>query len=365
MSDSLKVSKVSINSYSSEALQGLWLQFEADNLSFFTSWFWLSTWLAQMKPAAELFLCHQNEQLIGFGLFVRHETQQKGFRWQSYHLHATGETSADQIWIEHNQVVASKANQDKVALAFCRYILANSLAEEVVLPGFLQSSCTRIERSMGSSSIEEIYWQSKSYVFELTAEYADFANLLSVWSKNTRSQIKRSIKAYESLGEINMQFAQSVGQAIIWLKQAGELHQTQWTDSGFANPRFVNFHHALIKSSFEHGLIDVIKVEVNGTVLVYLYNFKYQGHVYFYLSAINYEHKGNQFRPGLMAHAYAIQYYASQGMKYYDFMAGEARYKASLANQVGFMQTTGFKKANLKTKLFNNVRALAYKLKLK
>lgn len=38
-------------------------------------------------------------------------------------------------------------------------------------------------------------------------------------------------------------------------------------------------------------------------------------------------------KPGLLAHALAIQYYAENGRAEYDFLAGDSQYKRSLTSQ--------------------------------
>jgi CelD/BcsL family acetyltransferase involved in cellulose biosynthesis len=51
--------------------------------------------------------------------------------------------------------------------------------------------------------------------------------------------------------------------------------------------------------------------------------------VLFYQSGLNYS-AGNQYRPGLVSHYFAILHNAAQNMDSYDFLAGDADYKKSL-----------------------------------
>jgi CelD/BcsL family acetyltransferase involved in cellulose biosynthesis len=68
--------------------------------------------------------------------------------------------------------------------------------------------------------------------------------------------------------------------------------------------------------------------------LGYLYNFQYGERVYSYQSGFSYS-DDNRHRPGLLAHALAIEQARQRGMRVYDFLAGDAPYKARLGRQLG------------------------------
>jgi len=69
-------------------------------------------------------------------------------------------------------------------------------------------------------------------------------------------------------------------------------------------------------------------------VLGYLYNFEYGERVYSYQSGFSYS-DDNRHRPGLLAHALAIEQARQRGMRVYDFLAGDAPYKARLGQKLG------------------------------
>jgi CelD/BcsL family acetyltransferase involved in cellulose biosynthesis len=72
---------------------------------------------------------------------------------------------------------------------------------------------------------------------------------------------------------------------------------------------------------------------VAGEVVIgYLYNFCYNGSVLGYQSGFDYAAAGTHERPGLTCHHMAIERAAASGMWRYDFLAGEDRYKTSLAS---------------------------------
>jgi len=69
-------------------------------------------------------------------------------------------------------------------------------------------------------------------------------------------------------------------------------------------------------------------------VLGYFYNFIYRQRVYFYLAGLAPVADKLQ-KPGLVGHSLLIAHYAARGLDCYDFMAGEARYKAQLGRNTG------------------------------
>jgi CelD/BcsL family acetyltransferase involved in cellulose biosynthesis len=67
-------------------------------------------------------------------------------------------------------------------------------------------------------------------------------------------------------------------------------------------------------------------------VVGYLYNFRRSGRVSAYQSGFTYAAETAQEKPGLCLHALAIERALTVGDAVYDFLAGDDRYKLSLAN---------------------------------
>jgi CelD/BcsL family acetyltransferase involved in cellulose biosynthesis len=78
-----------------------------------------------------------------------------------------------------------------------------------------------------------------------------------------------------------------------------------------------------------HGTIELLRVTAGADVIGYIFNLVYRGHVYAYQTGIRYEDDG-RLKPGLVSHSLCIQRHLDEGRAVYDFMAGAARYKASL-----------------------------------
>jgi hypothetical protein len=102
-------------------------------------------------------------------------------------------------------------------------------------------------------------------------------------SKNSRYQIRRSIREYESsYGELRLIKVNSKNGALVFLKTAGIAHKKRWPDSGFHNGDFTNFHEKLIRNKFEDGNIDLIKLVAAVEVVGLVYNFIYQKQIFLF-----------------------------------------------------------------------------------
>jgi CelD/BcsL family acetyltransferase involved in cellulose biosynthesis len=164
------------------------------------------------------------------------------------------------------------------------------------------------------------------------------SEFLANTSANTRYQIRRAERQYAALGPLAVQRAGSVDEAHDFLTHLAAFHQVYWRGRGktgsFANPHFERFHRTLIERGFAMGAIDLLKITTGTTVLGYLYNLAFRGHVYAYQSGFNYRLPVRHQKPGLTCHHLAIERYLAEGFERYDLLGGADQYKMSLANAV-------------------------------
>jgi CelD/BcsL family acetyltransferase involved in cellulose biosynthesis len=118
------------------------------------------------------------------------------------------------------------------------------------------------------------------------------------------------------------------------------LHTSYWQgrkrSGAFATDFSRNFHHALIAGESDLANVELLQLAAGSQVLGYLYNFLYAGRVYNYQSGFSYS-DDNRHRPGLVAHVMAIERARNGGLLVYDFLAGDAHYKARLGAPMGSM----------------------------
>jgi CelD/BcsL family acetyltransferase involved in cellulose biosynthesis len=95
----------------------------------------------------------------------------------------------------------------------------------------------------------------------------------------------------------------------------------------------MRFHRCLLRRAVPLGQAEIVTVRAGPRVLAHLYNFIWRGRVLSYQSGVDID-ADPKAKPGLVAHLAAMRHYAARGLIEYDFLAGEARYKRSLATEI-------------------------------
>jgi len=323
--------------------------------SFFTSWLWINNWLAQL-PAERRVCCLRavrEGHTIGLGVVVRGPHRRLyGLPFApTWHLHASGDAALDSLCIEHNDFLVDPAHAQEARRALIeQWQQLSRGAQELRLPNLhdVPAGLPWTHALLRPGTALQAALHSKpSFAVDLAAVRAAGHDHLASRSANLRSQIRRSLRAYAELGELQLEAAPDTLTALAWLEQLATLHQAHWraqgTPGAFAEPVFHRFHRQLIQQAGVHtptqGHIQLLRLRAGAHDIAYLYNFVHAGRVYFYQSGLNYALAGKHARPGYVAHVLAIEFNARAGHALYDFMMGETRYKRDLATQESLMHS--------------------------
>jgi len=304
---------------------------------YFLSWGWMSTWLKSLPPQNGVRLTVGfigDEPALAFFTGQTSKKWVKFFRSRVVSLNTTGIPFFDKLYLEYNAVLIRPGLE--IDTERLLHTLDGISWDEFSLPGLSGQFVEQFNDLVNNSDRLFTVVEQKS-----AASYVDLAQVrdagmdyMRLISPNKRSQIRRSIKEYEKDGKIKIQEAKTSQEALEFLDKLAALHQKEWQARGiagaFSNDYFYKFHRDLISGRFPHGEIQILRVSSPNIVLGYLYSFIYNDRVYFYQSGLNYL-PGNVYRPGLVSHYYAILYNAEAGKSVYDFMAGDADYKTSMA----------------------------------
>ncbi|GBL04228.1 protein involved in cellulose biosynthesis (CelD)-like protein [Glaciecola sp. KUL10] len=342
-------------------LRDLWeLIYEQATPNFFLSWHWMSTWYNSLDDSPTVLLARQNHRPVGIAMLCQRQVKQfKAIKRQQLLLHKTGNELHDQAWIEYNDFLVIEEYANATRLAFVKYITTKMHWDEMIVGASEHKAFAPY--LLNNLSRRDI-WKSLSYRTDLAFIRDNHLEYINTLSKNTRYQIKRSLRIYEKCGGIELQFASTVEQAIQWFEDAGPLHIQRWyktsVGSGYTNPQFVQFHKQLIKHSFDDGKIHLIKIIAGARVVGFLYNFVEPHEIKFYLAATNFNNGDKNLKPGLIAHYLAINHYLKAGYDVYDFMAGESQYKRSLSSSISQVSLSSFKRANIASQTETYLRKL-------
>mgnify|MGYP005839120529 CR=1 FL=1 len=319
MNGPVVVTAAPVASFAELAAEWQGLEAEAAPVPPFRSWTWVGCLAEERYPDPVLLRAEAAGRLVGLALFNR--------RRGRLALAESGEGRLDAPYIEHN---APLLRFDQAAA------LGPLLAHAARLPG--------VRRLVLSGVAPEVAAAAPGVAWRRRASPAPFVALAAVraagdplahLSANTRQQVRRSLRRFSEAGPVELAAAGSATQAASWLEALIELHQRSWQARGkpgaFADPFMRRFHAALIARAMAQGELDLLRLTAGGTVLGYLYNLRRDGHVCAYQSGFAAEAADAQRKPGLVAHLLAIGQAAARGDTVYDFLAGEARYKSSLA----------------------------------
>ncbi len=311
------------------ALEARWraLQGRADG-SFFQSWSWVGCLVEQRFPRPALLEATENGVPVALALFNRHPTRlARNTLW----LNETGDPGRDTIFVEHNGVLIARGATAEV-LPACLLIMRR-LASRVVLSGV---DAALVEAAGRAGYVRPRRWPQAAPAVDLRRLRREADGHFAALSANTRQQLRRALRRYAARGPLAVDRATTCAEAFAFLDALASLHQQSWTRRGqpgaFAAPWFRQFHRELITRGLPNGEIDLLRVRAGDDAIGYLYNFCFAGRISAYQSGFAYEAGDAQLRPGLVCHHLAITRAIAEGLDTYDFLAGEDRYKTSLAN---------------------------------
>jgi CelD/BcsL family acetyltransferase involved in cellulose biosynthesis len=246
------------------------------------------------------------------------------------YLGESGDPALDCPYIEHNGVLTEPGREPELTQACLGDVVRSHV---LVLSGVSDIVRSAVDRLAGA------VWTGKTSdgpFVDLAAARDRGGDYLSALSANTREQIRRSDRFYAARGAIMTRQAGSATEALDMLARMEMLHQATWTARGrpgsFATPFFGKFHRAFIETGFPLGQVALIEVASGGQTIGILYNLRDASGIRAYQSGFAYEPAMARAKPGLTCHHAAIRLALEQGAGRYDFLAGDDRYKRSMAN---------------------------------
>jgi len=236
-------------------------------------------------------------------------------------LHESGDPAWDQIFIEYNGILLHHDYPHALAPVLAKLVSVG----EVRLSG-VTAEVINACQGLGTLPAPQA---RIARILDLTALPH---GILPRISANSRAQIAR---AMHLAGDgVTFTPANSPDQANEFLERLMDLHQSQWRTRGargaFADPNIRGFHHALVARGFATCEIIIARVASENREIGYLYYLVSEGRVMAYQSGLT-PSSTKHDKPGLIAHVAAIDHFAKHGYKIYDFLAGDAQYKRTLA----------------------------------
>jgi CelD/BcsL family acetyltransferase involved in cellulose biosynthesis len=347
------------------ALEAEWRRLEATaHPSFFTSWYWIGTWLTALPPAAQPALLRGTAggQTVALGLLGTNQTRRRHglVRSRAFYLNETGNPRYDCLTIEHNGILAAPPFAAAAWDALIAWFAAcRDEADELYVSGSLLRLPTPALQQYSLACSETA---TPSYSVDLTRLEASGGEPDPVLSANARQQLRRAQRHFERFGPLRVTEAKTVAEAFEFFAAMKRLHCASWQRRGrphsFTAEFFEPFHRLLIERSFDDGATQLLKACAGGRVIGYLYNFRLADRVYAYQSG--FDDSDRRERPGVVTHALAIRHAFRSGAQIYDFMAGRNQLKESFATRCEPMLWQTVQQPRLAFRLEHFARRLKY-----
>ena len=159
-----------------------------------------------------------------------------------------------------------------------------------------------------------------------------FEAYLKRLSANSRQNARRLLREGERAG-VALELADEARAPAVFAELM-QLHQVRWLAEGkpgvFAAERFVAFHRRLLGDWLPTGQIVLARMAIAGQPLAILYGFVTRGRFEFYQSGVQVGDDGPLRSPGALAHLMLMRALVDRGVTAYDFLRGQASYKARL-----------------------------------
>jgi CelD/BcsL family acetyltransferase involved in cellulose biosynthesis len=318
---------------SAPEMEPLWRDLESRAAaSFFLSWTWIGTWLAVTELEPEVIAARLGGRLVGLGLLNPIRRGRLGLRWPALSLNEVGRAGQDCIMIEDNGFLAERGAEASVTAACLGHLTA-------LAPEWRELRLSGVPAAMleGAASLGltlRIEARRPSYLVDVGTAFAD--GQLTSLSANARQQINRSLRLYRERGELTLRRSATIDEALERFAEMETLHQQRWMTKGkpgaFGVPFFRRFHRALLARGFPAGEVDVLRVAAGSKTIGLLYTFFHRGEAYAYQNGFAFESDA-RLKPGLVSHRLAIEYCRDIGLRRYRLLAGESRYKRTLATE--------------------------------
>jgi CelD/BcsL family acetyltransferase involved in cellulose biosynthesis len=321
--------------YDLPELAACWTELETRAAgNFFLSWRWIGTWLRSTGAQPLLVKAMEGDVVLGLGLLTPLRRKRHFLSVNQLCLHETGIPQFDALMIEYNNFLIARSAPADLALEILRALQCAEPGWDEIVLGGVSSELTSTAQAAGLHI--ETDRLSPHFGVELSAPERWEDTL----SANQRAQLRQSRAFAERIGPLKLQPAAGTRQALEFFDKMAAMHTAYWQRRGkagaFATQFSQRFHHELISYQAGPAQVELLELTAGSQVLGYLYNFQDAGRTYNYQGGFSYI-DDNRHRPGLIAHAMAIEQAARRGMLVYDFLAGDAPYKARLGHPMGTM----------------------------
>lgn len=319
-----------------ERIERLWRRVEdrCPTVPLAASWAWTATWLRHYGDTvdARVAVVERDGDPCAVALLTRATHRVRGVPVRALHVGTAGEPAADSACVEYNDLLCLPGSRAVALRALTTAIAADGGWDELRIDGATDDRLgAHVADATARARVER--HPRPARWFDLTRPDAD-ADLASALPSGPRRRLRSSLRAFAARGPLTVEWPTERAAARRILDELVDLHQRRWRDVGepgaFASARFLGFHRDWLRHDVVHGGAAALRVRCGPDTVGCLYLLRDGDRALFYQSGLA-RFADNRLRPGLVAHALAMQACREHGLVAYDFLAGDARYKRDLA----------------------------------
>lgn len=173
--------------------------------------------------------------------------------------------------------------------------------------------------------------QSTGHVSPLIRLGRDWDAYLNTRSKNFRKAFKQAWNRAHRKHDVTVLHAGRDIPVDAAMDRLIELNRERWGDAGLAfhTDEFCAFHRQLAPKLYERGELSLMILQIDGDDAAIRYDFVYADRLWVFQGGWSPEL--SKLAPGRILTAYSVQWCMDNGVREYDFLAGDADYKRAWA----------------------------------
>ncbi|MGE0297540.1 GNAT family N-acetyltransferase [Pseudonocardia sp.] len=287
------------------------------------SWAWTSAWLRHFGDTvnARFALVERRGEPVAAALLTVSSRSRLGAR--KLHLGTAGEPAGEGVYVEYNDVLCAPSDRTDVVHTLLHAIREEPGWDELDLPGMRPEAATAIARALPARQTPQASWTMRLQPDQPVLD-------------SLKSPVRRLVRqARESLDPGPAELVRDITLAGEVMDEMALLHQVRWEAAGkpgvLAGKRLRHFLDDLVQEWLPSGRLMLHRLpDPSGKALGCVIGFVEDGRFLYYQAGFQ-RFPDNRKRAGLLCHVEFAETCRRLGMREYEFLAGDARYKRQLS----------------------------------
>lgn len=287
------------------------------------SWTWTSAWLRHFGDTvnARFALVERRGEPVAAALLTVSARNRFGAR--KLHLGTAGEPAGEGVYVEYNDILCDPDERTAVLRALLRVVREESGWDELDVPGLRPEAATALAGVMSMEQTPQASW---------TMRLSPDRSVLDALKGSVRRLVRQ---ADESLAPGPAELVTDIGAIGDVMDEMALLHQERWEAAGkpgvLAGRRLRRFLDDLLVEWLPTGKAMLHRLpDSSGKALGSVVGFVEDGRFLYYQAGFQ-RFPDNHKRTGMLSHVAFAETCRRLGMREYELLAGDARYKRQLS----------------------------------